>query len=280
MMHVNNLDGGRPRDRFNGACRLLLALWLFASWAAPAMAWSPDLEREQRMAAEIVDAILDGEALELHTRDGRAFLGILTYTGVSPARGTVVILHGRGLHPDWTNVVHPLRVGLPAHGWNTLSIQLPVLHKEASYFDYLDLFPAAARRIEAAVTHARAEDGGRVVILAHSCGSHMAQHWMLDRGPAVSGQIDGYIGIGMGATDYGQAMREPFALGLLSVPVLDLYGELDYPAVHRLAPQRLAAMQVGGHPMNAQREVADADHYFVDRGDALLQAVTAWLAEL
>ena len=38
----------------------------------------------------------------------------------------MIILHGRGYHPDWAEVANPLRVGL-AEGWNTLSLKMPVL---------------------------------------------------------------------------------------------------------------------------------------------------------
>jgi pimeloyl-ACP methyl ester carboxylesterase len=177
-------------------------------------------------------------------------------------------------------VVHPLRVGLAERGWNTLSIQLPVLARDATYNDYLGVFGTAIPRIEAALVEARALAPGPVVLLAHSCGAHMAQHWMLAHDRQALDGLDAYIGIGMGATDYGQPMREPFALDRLRVPVLDLYGETDYPAVRRLAAERLAALRRGGNPKSAQQVVADADHYFTDRSEALLDAVAAWLDTL
>jgi len=237
----------------------------------------PDLEREKRMARQIEDAILDGEPVALQTREGLSFLAIRMQSADALPKGTVIILHGRGLHPDWDTVVRPLRVGLTENGWNTLSIQLPVLAKNAKYFDYLKIFDAANPRIEAAITSARTNWPGPVVLLAHSCGSHMAQHWMHSRAKRTSELPDAFIGIGMGATDYGQPMREPFSLDQMQFPLLDIYAENDFPAVLRMAPQRLRALDRGGNAKNAQLMVADSDHYFVDRGDALVQAVAAWL---
>jgi hypothetical protein len=259
-----------------------LAVWMTALLLMPATGASrtPDLAREQRMAAEIVDAILDGEPVELETAQGVRFLGIYTESAMQPATGTLVILHGRGFHPDWADVVQPLRVGLIEHGWNTLSIQLPVLAKEAKYLDYVEVFPAAVPRIEAALAAARERGNGKVVMVAHSCGAHMAQHWLLEGGASASGAIDAFVGIGMGATDYGQAMAEPFVFDRLSIPVLDVYAERDFPAVRRLAPQRWALMKQGGHADNAQIEIPDAEHYFVDRGEALVEAIAAWLNQL
>lgn len=240
---------------------------------------SPDLAREQRIADEIVDTILDGDAVRLHAADTGEFLAIETMAAVQPAEGTVVILHGRGLHPDWVNVVHPLRVGLPHHGWNTLAVQLPVLDGGAKYNDYVEIFDAAGPRIDAALARAREMSPGRVVLLAHSCGFHMAQHWLYQRGTAEPG-FDAFVGIGMGATDAGQPMREPFVLDRLRMPVLDLFGEDDYNAVHELAPQRLAALRRAGNPRNAQWVVDDAGHYFVDRGEILTETVARWLQTL
>jgi pimeloyl-ACP methyl ester carboxylesterase len=245
------------------------------------LAGEPDFAREKRLAGELVDAILDGDPVELVTDDGRPFLGIYTANnGEMPTKGTVVILHGRGFHPDWADVVQPLRVGLTEYGWNTLSIQLPVLAKAAKYYDYVKVFSDANPRIDAGLRFARDRDPGKVVLIAHSCGSHMAQHWLLSGGPVAAARIDAFVGIGMGATDLGQRMVEPFALDRLAVPSLDIYAEKDFPAVLRMAPERWQLMRRGGHPKNAQVRIPDAEHYFVDRGSALVDAIANWLADL
>ena len=118
------------------------------------------------------------------------------------------------------------------------------------------------------------------MLLAHSCGYHMAQHWISTGGPDAVGSIDAFVGIGMGAIDYGQRMVEPFVLDRVTVPTLDLFGSRDYPAVRRLAPERLTAMRIAGHPRNTQLVVPGADHYFAGRDEALLRAVVDWLDDL
>jgi alpha/beta superfamily hydrolase len=72
-------------------------------------------------------------------------------------------------------------------------------------------------------------------------------------------------------------MRQPFPLDRLSIPVLDLYGENEYPAVLRMAPERKRAMDDSGNQQSSQIMLPGADHYFTDRGDALVDAVTDWL---
>jgi hypothetical protein len=242
----------------------------------PVTAAEPDYAREQRLVAEIEDSILDGEPLWL-TAGQREFFAIHTESATGTRRGGVIVLHGRGFHPDWVDTVNPLRVGLPEHGWETLALQMPVLAKDAKYYDYVPIFPFAFERIEAGIAYLRERGVERVVLLAHSCGVHMSMAWLKERGDA---QIDAYVGLGMGATDYRQPMREPFPLAQMRVPVLDAYGDGEYPAVLRMAPQRLQAMRQAGHPKSRQQVIADADHYFKDRGEALVEVVADWLGGL
>ena len=237
-------------------------------------AWASNAAREIRMAEEIVDAILDGDA-EMLTADGNEFLSI--YTEAEQARGAVVIMHGRGFHPDWIDAVKPLRVGLVEHGWNTLSIQMPVLDKTAKYYDYEPIFPEATPRIKAAIDFLRQKGNQKIILLAHSCGAHMAMQYVRTEGDK---NFDAYVGIGMGATDFQQPMRQPFPLDKISKPMLDVYGSDDYPAVQRMAPIRLHQLRIGGHPYSQQIVIPRADHYFTDQGRPLVEAVSRWLESI
>jgi len=236
--------------------------------------YASDLQREKRMADEIVDAILDGDAVFLEV-NGHEFLSI--YTEADEPKGTAIILHGRGFHPDWQDAINPLRVGLAESGWNTLSVQMPVLEKQAKYYDYLPLFPEAIPRIESAIAYVRERQKGKVVLIAHSCGAHMAMAWV-DTESFES--IDAYIGIGMGATDYKQPMKQPFPLDKIKVPVLDVYAENDYPAVLKMAPERLRLIEQVANKKSGKVVVKGAEHYYVDKGDALTQVIEQWLQTL
>ncbi|MDO8890378.1 MAG: DUF3530 family protein [Sulfurimicrobium sp.] len=253
--------------------KFLLTFYL-ASFALSATA--ADLEREKRLADEIVDMIVEGEPVWLEA-NRHSFLSIYTPTTQRHARGAAIILHGRGMHPDWADVVSPLRTALPASGWHTLSLQLPVLEKDAKYNDYVPLFAEAGPRINAAIAYLRDTGVKHIVLVAHSCGAHMAMHWVARQGDK---NIDAYIGIGMGATDYGQAMKEAFPLAKMHVPVLDIYGGAEYPQVLNMAPERLAAMRKAGNPQSRQIVVPGADHYFHERNGDLVKAVAEWLGQL
>jgi len=250
-------------------CVLLLLIIL-----GQAVAAEPDFEREKRLADEIIDVILDGYPEWLEA-GGREFLSI--YTEADDSRVAVVILHGRGFHADWADAVNPLRVGLVEHGYSTLSLQMPVLEKDARYYDYVPIFHYAHDRIESGIRFLRDKGHNKVVLLAHSCGVHMAMDWIRANNDKL---IDAFIGLGMGATDYRQPMHQPFPLAWMKVPILDLYGANEYPAVIRLAPTRKAAIEEAGHAGSSQIVLPDADHYFTDQGDPLVAAVAAWLDQL
>jgi hypothetical protein len=252
--------------------RAICLLILLSSGQGAAV--EPDFARETRLADEIVDVILDGDPEWLEA-DGREFLSI--YTEADESRAAIVILHGRGFHPDWGDTVNPLRVGLVEHGYSTLALQMPVLAKDARYYDYLPIFRYAHPRIEAGIKFLRDNGHQKIVLLAHSCGVHMAMSWIRANNDR---SIDAFIGLGMGATDFGQPMQQPFPLERMQVPVLDLYGAEEFPAVIRFAPERKTMIETAGHANSRQIVLPDANHYFTDQGDPLVTVVANWLDQL
>lgn len=255
-----------------GLVAVCIAQGAYASKTGPV----PDLAREQRLAEQIVDGILDGEPVWLDDAiAARKFLAIYT-EAETEAKGTVILMHGRGMHPDWADTIGPLRVSLTEHGWNTLSIQMPVLPKDTKYYDYVPIFPAAFPRIEAAVKFARANGAERVVWFAHSCSVHMTMAFIEAHGDRG---IDAYIGAGMGATDYKQPMLKAFPLDRMRVPILDIFGADEFPAVLKGAPARLKAF-AGRHTSSRQIAVPSADHYFKGADEPLGAAISTWLDQV
>jgi len=232
-----------------------------------------DLEREQRLIDEVEANLFSGELIMLNAQ-GTDFAAVEMGSETDSTRGTVILLHGRGFHADWPENIGPLRVGLSEAGWHTLSLQMPVLEKAAKYFDYLPILGKSVPRINAALAHLAGQEISPVVLLAHSCGAHMALAWIAEQ--ADEG-INAFIGIGMGATDYQQPMQRSFPFASLTVPILDLYGEHDYPAVHRMAPERLQLIKQAGNPASRQIVAPGADHYFTGASDLLIEEVSVWL---
>jgi len=232
----------------------------------------PDYEREARLAEQIVDDIFDGEPIWLEANDHR-FLGIYT-VNEEQSKGTVIILHGRGYHPDWPEVAGPLRTGLIDAGWSTLSLQMPVLEKGRLYYDYLPLFKFARGRIESAIAFLEQSTDQTIILAAHSCGAHMANDWLNN---SDDSKIDGYIIMGAGATDYRQTLHTPFPFADMSIPILDLYGEHEFPRPLDMVAERQALLEAGGNPGSRQIVLPGADHYFHEAGDPLTVVVSEWL---
>lgn len=243
--------------------------WLLLFFSSVAFS-APDYAREKRLEEQIIEILFDAEPVYLDEGKHK-FLAVYQETE-KKVKGAVIILHGRGYHADWKQVVQPLRTGLLDHGWTTLSLQMPVLHKQAKYYDYVPIFTYAHPRIDSAIKFLQQKGFRKIILIAHSCGAHMAMSWARK---TYGAGLSAYIGIGMGATDLNQKMKKPFPLDKLKMPVLDIYGEKDYRAVKRMAPGRLQAIQ--WNPLSKQVKVKDADHYFTGMGDELLKVVSVWL---
>ena len=240
---------------------LKLVTFAVATFATTAALAQADYAREKRWADEITPARLVGDAVQLELPQGRKFLGIY-----APARATgpaVVVIHGLGVHPDWS-LVNALRSRLADEGYATLSIQMPVLAADAKAEQYAPLFPEAAERIAAAVRFLRGKGHPRVAAVAHSLGARMANHYVESAGGAG---VDAWVSVGITAPYTGT--------GAFRMPVLDIYGERDYPSVRDNAPRRAESLRrVRG---SAQIEVRDADHFFNGHEAELVRHIKLFL---
>ena len=72
---------------------------LLALSSASVITMASDSDKERRWAAQIVDALIDGDALWLKT-GGHEFLAIYTQTSAKDNDRAAIILHGIGVHPD------------------------------------------------------------------------------------------------------------------------------------------------------------------------------------
>ena len=233
---------------------------------------SSDLAKENRWVEQVVDALLDGEAVYLD--DGRApFMAIETESaGDGPADKAVIVMHGTGVHPDWPTVILPLRVGLTESGWHTLSIQMPVLPNEAEHAEYAAIYDWVPGRIDAALAYLRDKGFKTVVLVAHSQGATMATYYL----SGADRPVDGFVAIGMSGGIADGPMDSLAQLPSIRVPMLDLYGGEDLPEVMHSAPARAAAVTDG---IDFQQSRVDgADHFFDGEESELLDRVNRWLA--
>lgn len=253
--------------------KLLSLLVFLLALMTTAWASASDAEKEQRWADQIVDALLVGEEEWLEA-DGHKFLAIFTEDQSGAAKGGVIVLHGIGVHPDWPEVVQPLRSELPEHGWATLSIQMPILPNEAELKDYIPLMKDAAPRIEAAQAFLKSKGIEPVALVAHSLGAVMASATLAEKGDMG---LMGFAAVGMSSSDLDPQVDTTAQMGKLQLPVLDLYGSRDLDAVLNSVKPRAAAARKAGNERYRQVEVEGADHFFVGLEEELVNRVQGWL---
>jgi pimeloyl-ACP methyl ester carboxylesterase len=245
---------------------LLLLAFVFSSTI-----YASDLAKEKRWADQVVDAILDGDAVWLN--DGTSeFLGIYTEAAEDKGR-SVIVMHGTGIHPDWQQVIQPLRVGLTEHGWNTLSIQMPILPNEAEYREYAPLYDEVAPRINAAIEYLKGNGSKQIVLVGHSQGATMAAYYL----STSKQEVNGFGAIGIGAFSDDPRMDGVKSLQSINVPVLDLYGDDDLEPIMKSVDARAAAAKKAGNSNYTQVELAGSNHFFDGKEDELVETVASWL---
>lgn len=224
---------------------------------APAFA-AADYAREKRWADEIVPGIIVGEPVYLEQQNRHRFLGIYAEGGQD--RMALIIVHGMGVHPDW-GMVSTLRQRLHDYGYATLSIQMPVLAKDAGYQAYPAVFPEAVERLRIAVAWLRQRGYQRAAIVSHSNGSRMSRVYMAGNPAAVSAWVS--LSLTQGDTFAG-----------IRAPILDLYGENDLPHVLSSVAERKASLT---HAASRQILIPRTDHFFAGQEEAMIGQVKDFL---
>ncbi len=229
--------------------------------------WASDLAKEKRWAEQISDSLLDGEAVTLNN-GSHDFLAIETQAEDANELG-VIIIHGIGIHPDWPAVIQPLRVELAEAGWNTLSLQMPVLSNDAKAEDYEPLMKDVPLRIDAGIRHLSKQGSKRIAIVAHSMGARMTSYYLSHKKKYQEAQTETpivvFVSVGMGTDDNNYFSN-------IKIPIFDIFGENDLANVLASAPIRKSFS--ANNKRYKHIEVAKANHFFDDQNEALLKVVT------
>jgi pimeloyl-ACP methyl ester carboxylesterase len=230
-----------------------MKFWVFAvaSIFLVSSAQAQDYEREERWAAEVIPNVVVGDVVRIKLPSGREFLGL--HADNKTARRAILLVHGLGVHPDH-GVIGILRAAFADLGYNTLSIQMPVLASDAAADEYPKLFPEAAARIQAGADWLAAKGFARPILLSHSMGSRMADAYFARAGGA---SFSAWVSLGIPGGFAGKA----------GIPLLDVYGENDFPQVLDAAARR----------RTRQLRVAGADHYYTGREAELANAIATYL---
>lgn len=232
-----------------------------------------DKAKEKRWADQVVDNLMVGDAVWLQAKKDR-FLGLYV-VAKGKRKGAAIIMHGVGVHPNWTDVVQPIRNQLPQHGWTTLSIQMPILKNEAKFLDYAPLFDEVAPRINAAIALLKKRGHKNIILIGHSLGNDMAVYY-LSKDRRASRNIKALVAISFTAPR-PTPLPGKNALKLIknvSIPMYDLYGTEDKVAAPGAAVRKKNGSLKGRYD---QKSIAGAGHFFRDQNETLIKLVLGWI---
>jgi len=236
--------------------------------------YASDTAKEKRWADQIVDSIMVGDAEWLKVGNAK-ILSIFTENTTEKAIGGAIVLHGSGVHPNWDQVVRPLRSQLADYGWSTLSIQLPVLSNEAEYKEYIPLFKDVAPRIQAGVAYFKSKGVKNIVVVAHSLGSSMAAYYLANK-PDPS--IRAFVAVGVSGNMHSDdKVGYLTSLKTIKLPILDIYGSSDLDSVLKSTKAKADTARKAGNKNYTQLEISGANHFFDNKGDVLVKRVRGWL---
>jgi pimeloyl-ACP methyl ester carboxylesterase len=222
--------------------------------AAPVHATNSDVAKEKRWAEQVIDSLLDGDELWLDDGGGHEFLGILTEGDASSGRA-VILVHGIGVHPNWPDVIFPLREALLENDITSLSMEVP-------------------GRLQAAVDFLKDSGYSKIDIVGHSMGARMATYYLAQ---ASTDGVNSAVFIGLGNSSSGSWPESIDALARLRVPVLDLYGGKDLDIVLNTVQDRANSGQKNESGVYRQTRVEQANHFFQGHEDELKGIVIGWL---
>ncbi|RTZ63576.1 MAG: hypothetical protein DSZ29_06805 [Aquificaceae bacterium] len=229
--------------------------------------FSSDKEKEKRWASQVIDSLMDGEAIFLN--DGKTDFLALDMPAEKKSKIGVLVIHGIGIHPDWPQIVNPLRVGLSEAGWHTLSLQMPILKNSATGKDYLPLMKEVAPRIEAGISYLEKSGIKKIVLVAHSLGAQMTSYYLANLSKTKT-PIIAYVAIGMGASN-SELLKK------ITLPVFDIYGSEDLEGVMKSAVDRAKASL--GNRFYKQQKIEGANHFFDDKNDQLIGIVRKYIKD-
>ncbi len=227
-----------------------------------------DLSKERRWQEQIVPSLMVGEDITLKA-EGQKFLGLYAEATTAKFKGAIILLHGRGVHPAWPDVIEPLRMELPDLGWHTLSLQMPILAGEVDDKDYPPLFPEVPTRIQAGVDYLKSKGINKIVIAGHSLGNVMASYYLVTKkDPAV--KAFAIISGGQGVpNDPNMDIYEHFKQ-ITNVVILDVRGSKDTDGV-KAAYKKRKSIGNSIHGMHYQTlKIEGANHFYKEKQEALI----------
>ena len=231
-----------------------------------------DSALEKQWSDALARSAAEGDVVWLDTQAGKVFS---LYRGAKAGnlQGAAIILHSLGAHPDWPDVVSPLRKALPGYGWATLSLQMPVMPLTEPLEGHVPLLDEAPERIKAAIAYLQGTGINNIVLIGHGMGAAMGAAFLASNDNAG---VKAFVGISMaGYRDIDPRMYSPASLEKIKLPILDIYGGRDLDNVRYSSTARADAATKAGVVAAQNQDIApfkqsDASHADVIKKSAFI----------
>ena len=251
---------------------IISILFLTVFWSVSIAANQNTYER--RISEKLTERAKEGEVVWLNAGNIQ-YLCLFNEQLTDKAQGAAIIVHSMGSHPDWPEVIAPLRTRLPKMGWATLSIQMPVLAPEETLSEYGKTVKPGRARLASAIQYLRKEKFLNIVIIGHSFGAAIAAEFLANN---KSSRVQAFVGISMQAQKFlNPTLKLSKNIGEIEIPILDIYGSRDFTEVIQQADGRKQAGRKQGRRNYQQVMIEGADHYFTDLDDIIAKRIRGWL---
>ena len=249
---------------------------LVGCFLATVVVANPELEREKQIADKLTKELRTGEAIWLG-KGNTEFLGLFTETFLQQRNDAILLLHGMGAHPDWPDVISPLRWELPGYRLPVLSIQLPILLPDASVSGYGKTTKEAARRIKLAVDYLHEQGFKRVMLVGYSFGAAMGAYYLANK---KEHGVSAFIAISILARKFlNPTLNLKFLLEKIHIPMLDIYASNDLEEILKAVPDRRLAAHKSGNTLFNQIEISGSDHTYREQIVDLVNIIVDWIAQ-
>jgi hypothetical protein len=138
---------------------------------------------------------------------------------------------------------------------------MPILGVDADGKAYRPLLPEAAERIKAAANFLQGKGNQKVAIVSHSLGSYMTLNYFQNN---ADSPYAAWVSIGLSGNSYAG----------VKLPIYDLYGGADLPAVMKGADGRKDTF---ANSKSEQTMAPKMDHFFTGYDDDLVNYVKTYL---
>ena len=202
---------------------------------------------EHKISLALQNTIDPKEIVWLKSNPFTRTLGLYKDAQGKKTLGTALILADLSHHPDWPQIINPLRNNLPAHGWQTFSIHMPEKMANASAFELENIYQVTKSRITSAINHLTTKGSHNIVIIARRHSANIAIKYLVENEDSRK-NVTGFVGISIFDSPWintSQLLRK------MPIPYLDIFAQYDTPEVLISAPKRLMSAKFSGLQYNA-----------------------------